>query len=1164
MVIRSHFFSAMASEDDERDGEGFSEEEGNEEDELEAATSAAVAFGQEPQMLEVNAKNNVIVYQMRGLFVGYAGLEYLSRVAQQSFLYDKSKADELNMQAETLFACLGRYNAVIEMVDSKNLQRINKMSNGRGTSKVEEMALDLFAAKHNDRGRVVPLTAEQAAVLYLSGKVYDVGNDRRAKKEGGRFYSETLHFFAHTFHIEPDTKMAAAWFGFNLSLAQGYKAAYEVMRLMIQDVNKIYGWDFFKINRSDYAAHLEDLKYENIRGDQTTSIDTKAMLQLIVYGAWNNLMLDDPLPINTGKGLRLLTLADIFDMAGQVDALGWLKEYHKLAFERRWEEIHPVFHILSNHIRGPLMSKFQSQIEDMEEIGSKFKPNLQRIEGDYSCAFQLNTDYSWMGGALPLNLEFEPYPDFEIAPIRNASNISFLGGNPGCLAGDQEIITAEGFVKIGALTHQKLVKVLSLGPRGLEYIPAIPIRTGRRKLYRVTTSSGNPILASAEHKFMLASGNGWCRVSKLRKGSKIVAAKESSLRAVQARIHSEVLLDPEKILFARLFRGRATTESDVELSQLLQRNVDSSMFRKNEEVLFAELYNNISKQSLEPDKDAWCHCETTRELEEMVRQCTSRAERSSFWKYLGKSQAGGRNCLGSYSQGGTLCDVETILQIPSGAITEQSIKTEPHDIFGERRSQSARSLGTGVSLEQMSSHWRSILLSGFPNCWDEVLDRVQWKLLAPRHNERPSQKDVVGIRGVFPDCAGRSLNQDGFLKDFEIVTVVSIESLGEADTFDLHVVGTNNYFLTNGVLSHNSGKTTLLSALACLGVLREGQVVFIPRSDDYNWPTTAFLPQMEIEGHKKDNLAYYFNRDIGIKPQGVPTIILDIVKDLDQLVNVPLTKYDRIIRVDAYSSFELDMNLVMKELRDVAAEFGYSDTRGIIAVRNLSQASTSGQDENSKQVSYDLITANTILSTFLKWRVNNPEIPMRIQLDEAADTNTAQTKSGEQFRLKETIEKAIRAARRGNMCMEIATQLANEISTAVKSETVNNFFKNLKENRDRKKSQLESMLQQLDLDEETKLAVKSLQRDPNFVNSRAIFWHSTRLQRLSLIYTMPPTFAPQIPSMSTGELYRYYLRKNRDVADEAQFLMKEPEVWIDLTNKHDDDDDQSSGQSLRY
>ncbi|MGH2639333.1 MAG: ATP-binding protein [Rhabdochlamydiaceae bacterium] len=324
--------------------------------------------------------------------------------------------------------------------------------------------------------------------------------------------------------------------------------------------------DFFKISRTDYARHLEDLKYENIRGDQTTSIDAKAILQLIVYGAWNNLEIDEALPIVTGD--RPLTISDIFDLSGLVDCFGWLKEFHKIAFERHWERAHEIFRILLGEVRDPLMRKFQAQIDaTMNQADEKFKPNLKHLDS-YSCVFQINDDYSWLGGGLPLNLGFSPYEQFEIAPARDSSNISFLGGNPG------------------------------------------------------------------------------------------------------------------------------------------------------------------------------------------------------------------------------------------------------------------------------------------------------------------------------------------------------------------------------------SGKTTLLSSLACLSIRKEKQVVFIPLSDNFNWPTLAFMPQMEIEGHKRDNPAYDFNKGIGIKPEGVPTIILDVVKDMDELLGVPLTKYDRIVKVDAYSAFKLDMDLVLRELKDVSAEFGYSEPAGIIAARYLYRKGT--------------------------------------------------------------------------------------------------------------------------------------------------------------------------------------------------------------------------------
>ncbi|MGH2639332.1 MAG: hypothetical protein ACRDF4_08650 [Rhabdochlamydiaceae bacterium] len=205
----------------------------------------------------------------------------------------------------------------------------------------------------------------------------------------------------------------------------------------------------------------------------------------------------------------------------------------------------------------------------------------------------------------------------------------------------------------------------------------------------------------------------------------------------------------------------------------------------------------------------------------------------------------------------------------------------------------------------------------------------------------------------------------------------------------------------------------------------------------------------------------------------------------------------------------------------------------------------------------ELVVANTLLNTFMKWRVNNVSQPMRVQLDEAAEGAAAATPSKAQFLLKGTLEDAIRTARRANLSMDLATQLASEISSTVRNETVNNFFKNFKETQDKRRSPIDVMLEQLGLDEDTKNAVKMLQRDPHFVNSRAMFWHSVKLQRLNMIYAMPASFMPQVKGVDTHEIYKFYLRKNTQILEE-QFMMKEPELWIDLSSRTDDD---SSGRS---
>ena len=90
------------------------------------------------------------------------------------------------------------------------------------------------------------LSPEEAAEIVLSGNIFSKKDNSRALKVAEKFYEEKLDMFAKTFDIEPDPLMVAAWFGFNVSLSQGYKSAYEALRILIQDINAVYGWDFFQ------------------------------------------------------------------------------------------------------------------------------------------------------------------------------------------------------------------------------------------------------------------------------------------------------------------------------------------------------------------------------------------------------------------------------------------------------------------------------------------------------------------------------------------------------------------------------------------------------------------------------------------------------------------------------------------------------------------------------------------------------------------------------------------------------------------------------------------------------------------------------------------------------------------------------------------------------
>ena len=705
-----------------------------------------------------SAKHDAILYQMRGLFIGYAGLEYLNRVIQQADLDFKDAIPVFHERAETFYTSLGRYNSALLILDQKNIKRIRSMPHSRRY--LQTIILDMLQSATDDLDLSMRMKNKHWSGLLMTTAAQEDVLERAAETK----YREIEDALYDDYRIVPDPIVVAAWFGFNLSLARSYKAAYDSFRILMQDVNRMFGYDHFRISRSDYGKHLEDLKYENIRGDQSTSIDEKAILQLIVYAAWNNLEINEPIEITFEGKETTVTLQDVFELAGKVDCFGWLKEFHKVKLEKQWEKHHNVFKEILTEVRGPLRERFQKQIELAQQV-KPLKVTMAHLQ-KYSCAFQISKSYSWMSGMLPSEMEMEPY-DFDLKPSNESSNVNFVSG------------------------------------------------------------------------------------------------------------------------------------------------------------------------------------------------------------------------------------------------------------------------------------------------------------------------------------------------------------------------------------LHAGGKTTLLSAIAALAVIEYKQVVLNVLAENTNAMTLAFLPQFEIPDKKRANPTYPFITELGIKPQGVPVLTLNIVKDLDELNDQPLTIYDRVVKVEDYENVPLDIGLVLDELKTISKNFGYSTACGIITVRNLGRKGT-GYD-------YELQNAVSVLNAFLKWRVNNKSQPFRLQIDEAAEMGSSQAYSVENIAMKQRLEEAIRTTRRGNFAMDIATQLTGEISPTVRNETANNFWKSLRETGEKRRSPLDVLLDSLSLEDGLINSIKMLNKDPQFRGSHLMFWHEMgEKMELNVIQPVPPPFMVGVSEMSMMEVYKAYLKSH---PDEESFLLKgRPAVWRDLSS----------------
>jgi hypothetical protein len=365
-------------------------------------------------------------------------------------------------------------------------------------------------------------------------------------------------------------------------------------------------------------------------------------------------------------------------------------------------------------------------------------------------------------------------------------------------------------------------------------------------------------------------------------------------------------------------------------------------------------------------------------------------------------------------------------------------------------------------------------------------------------------------------------------------------------------------------MGQGAGKTTLIGSFVCLSVLREKAAVFMPLSDNFNWPTLAFMPQTEIKIHNSDrNPVYKFNRDLGITPRGIPTLILNIVRSLDDLRGIRMTKYDRVILVRNHESFFLDFDRILEELKVIASEpeFDMRTPSGLVAVRYMGRSGIS--ERTHKMFDVELQNATNFLRVFTEeWRSDHMDIPVRISVDEAAEAAATATESRDQAILRSRMEKHIRSARRFNVPTDFASQLVKDLSQKVRAQIMDTFWKNLSEGVKKSTSEHDVLLASLGIDQETQKAVKQLQRDPNFANSRLVFWHNAMTKEVRLVQPVPPPFMCQAKNLDIQSIYRIYL-KRREIQEE-KFFPSSPQILMGYGDTSEDseeeDDEEAEGE----
>ena len=314
------------------------------------------------------------------------------------------------------------------------------------------------------------------------------------------------------------------------------------------------------------------------------------------------------------------------------------------------------------------------------------------------------------------------------------------------------------------------------------------------------------------------------------------------------------------------------------------------------------------------------------------------------------------------------------------------------------------------------------------------------------------------------------------------------------------------------------GKTFLMSALTDYTILEKKGVSFSFLNDESNSFMFAGIPLFAYS-RRTSHLLEILKGMLGMEPQGIPTLTLNVLREEEELNDRdrknPPTIYDRIIRIEDPRSFRVDFNWIMRELKHVSERYGYSRPVGMVNVRNLKRIE--GKENIDAQVTSNL------LGEFSKWRKGHLSFPARIVLDEISYIAPTQVVlyASDALHAGHTISDVIKESRRDAVSIDYATQRPLEILAEFR-EATNVFFRDLPMSRDKTKSQIDFLVDSLQLsDPSIRSAVKEI-NNRGLLGEGYWFWYHQPARRIEVIRPTPPTFCPQDKDLTGYALFRRY------------------------------------------
>ena len=394
--------------------------------------------------------------------------------------------------------------------------------------------------------------------------------------------------------------------------------------------------------------------------------------------------------------------------------------------------------------------------------------------------------------------------------------------------------------------------------------------------------------------------------------------------------------------------------------------------------------------------------------------------------------------------------------------------------------------------------------------FDKFNERIRMKLadLYATETKRPTIK-VKSVEGYAPCLVmPRHSWQTG-----QMAKEITLEPAYKMPIFPLHDMGA----LQAVFAPLGQGKTFLMSGIACYTVSQKHGLVFSFLNDESNSLSYASIPLFGYSQRTK-NLLRILN-SLGVEPRGIPTLTLNFLRKNESISDrdrkhAP-TIYDRIVIVDDPRAFQVDFNMILNELKDVAKEYGFTKPFGMVTVRNLKR--TEGKSNIEAQITSNLLTE------FTKWRKSHLDHPARIVLDEISYIAPAQIVlyASDALHVGATISDVIKESRRDDVSIDFATQRPLEILPEFR-EATNIFFRNLPMSRDKTRSQIDYIVDSLQLEDPS---IKSVVRE---MNNRGLlgkgywFWYHQPARRIEVVRPCPPTFSLQDKQLTARELFSRY------------------------------------------